>query len=504
MANFAKTLAKSLDELTRQAGTKQSVPEPYSRSEEGPTASTTTRLNVSNVMSSAGSRVTLTMFWTYHMASRDKTSGAMLVEITEERTMVGAIDVCPDLSGSVLASLNVRGTAVALVGGATTTQSLTTRSDFVGTVDDQAALRVVSQVLKDETSWESASGNGRYSGSMSGAYASGEKGFVGRFEERSLSFTLDASGDSGAETAAQKSLLSSFVLDGFAFDDAYPAAERLWRNGRCVVVTAADYDAQTPIDVDEQEQSQHEERVDVDSETKFEAGLKHRFSGALSQPVAATLTNGAKSISPGRLDAGSGALTYKAPTEPEKDATVQLKSTSRRGIGTLVLSYRTGAEGLTLSLSGSLSGVRGGLGSVRIADTVAIGPVEFKKRSGEIWEGTGAWRSQIRSETVVVGFSQTCTGTESGTVAFTARLQTRAGTKAWVIDAIADAEGSGTQACGGFTVPTDGTSAAIFLAALKQIVIPAEGGRTPIHGQLDDAALGTWTASGTVIATTKK
>src|SRR6185295_10165391 len=81
------------------------------------------------------------------------------------------------------------------------------------------------------------------------------------------------------------------ALSGYALSPAYKAAQDLWRHGRCVMVTASDYGAETPINTLAQERSQHDEAVDQSSETKFSISLKHRFGGgAPSAPTNASLT----------------------------------------------------------------------------------------------------------------------------------------------------------------------------------------------------------------------
>jgi len=52
-----------------------------------------------------------------------------------------------------------------------------------------------------------------------------------------------------------------------------------------------------------------------------------------------TALSGTKTLEPNKLES-SGSLTYKAPDEDDKKATAKLQSTSKRGIGTLVLDAR--------------------------------------------------------------------------------------------------------------------------------------------------------------------
>ena len=167
----------------------------------------------------------------------------------------------------------------------------------------------------------------------------------------------------------------------------------------------------------------------------------------MSAPITAALSSGQKTLEPSRLES-SGSLTYKAPDEEDKKATSKLQSTSRRGIGTLVLDFHTGG-GLTLTITGEVRGNSTTIvGTVRVLDTVRIGPLEFRKSFGDFWEGTGTWSAETSSFTVAAGTSDTCTGAESGKITMMATRETRGDRKVWVIEPLdTDAEGTGRQTC---------------------------------------------------------
>ena len=283
------------------------------------------------------------------------------------------------------------------------------------------------------------------------------------------------------------------------------------------MVTAPDYDAETPINTMAQDTSQHDEAVDQGSETKFSVKLKHRFESAPpSAPVTAALTSGAKTITPSRIDGGSGALTYKAPDEDDKKATVKLQSTSKRGIGTLVLDFHTGGA-LTLTITGEARSEITRIGTVKILDIVKVGPLEFKQLAGDIWQATGSWSAQTSSFTTVAGSSDTCTGSDTGTITVMATVETRQGKRVWVIDpADSDAEGKGTDTCvsslgdqtlRGVTIPgtrtfeSDGDAAGLFMSNLDPFTVPADGGTVRVHGSTGGGG-GSFTSDGT--ATAKK
>src|SRR5207237_575501 len=154
---FAKTLADSLDEFTKVSGTHEFPPlAPTAHTSDGATAVTTTSTSATETLSSVGPQVKLTLNWSYRETTKDKTSGATLVDISEDRTMVGAINVCPDQEGAVGAFVDVKDRFSGLANGSTTTLMATSGTVFTGHVSDAASLQYVHQTLQDKQSWESA------------------------------------------------------------------------------------------------------------------------------------------------------------------------------------------------------------------------------------------------------------------------------------------------------------------------------------------------------------
>ena len=510
---FAQVLASSLDELTKVSGTRPGRSNPVTSNDTSGGTFTTTTVNIVETISSSGSRVTASVSWSYKTASIDNASGQTVLTMTDERTMVGDIDVCPDGAGTVHATLNVQQNVQTNAKGTITTRQATSKNAFAGTVGDDANLRSVRQTFQEQSSWEMSTGTGSYDVTMSATYNAAQNGsFLGGMQVGSVTGNV-ASATGDAEGRLGRSVGFSVAVDALALDDAYKAAQRLWRNGRCVMVEAPTFGAKTPIEVGQQETKQHDEEVDIDSDTEFSVRLKHRFGGGdLTFPLRADLTSGEKKLEPNRLDSGSGNLKYKAPAEDEKRATAMLRTTSKRGIGTLVLEFHTGG-GLTLTLTGELSGNDTSFATVRILDRLTIGPLEFKKTFGDLWEAQGKWRAETSSFTAALGETQTCTGSEGGDVTMMARVEKRGDRKVWVVDPLdSDATGTGSMTCEhslggttlrGVTLPrttthdSDGNSAAIFIGILDTIVIPQEGGRVPVRG-----SQGTFTASGTATATT--
>ena len=502
---FAKTLADSLDEFTKVSTSRDFPPKaPTPHVSDGATSVTTSSISQTETLSSTGPQVKLTLNWSYRETTKDKSNGAILVDIAEDRTMVGSINICPDPQGAVGGFVDVKDQFKGLANGQTTTLTATTGSVFTGYVDDSAALQNVYQTLQDKQSWESASGSGSYEATFAASSQADASGSTsGGIDISSASGAFSAS-DAAAAVRSAKAAAWSFVLNGHSLAESYQSAQKLWRNGRCVVITAPDYSAKTPLNISDQDKAQNDKAVDPSSETKFSVGLEGRFGGLISASTNATLMSGTKTIAPNKLDGGSGSLTYKAPDEDGKKATLQLKSTSKRGIGTLVLDFHTG-QPLTITISGTLKLERRFIGTLtQVTDTVAIGPVEFKKTFGDTWEGTGVWQASTSSFVSAAGATQTCTGSQRGTITMLATLEDRAGNKVWVVDPLdAMTDGTATSSCQG-EINIEAGSAEQFLGLFRPFVFPQEGGTIAIHGASGNPSLGSAMSDGTATAKTTR
>ena len=512
---FAAQFASFLDQLTDKGGTFSLPAHPFSSQENGPDSFTTTTLSVTEVYSGSGSEATATVHWTYSTITiSTKPGGETLLHLQDDRELVGTINVCPDGTGNVPAKLHMTTKIATEVAGVTTTHNATADVEFSGSVSDSATLTSVTEKTKTETSWNGVSGSGGVSANTSVTWSAADGGLLGG-QMSSFDGSVVARGiasDAEASSAAGWDI----AVSAFAMDASFRSAQTLWRAGRCVVVMAPDYNAETPIKVQEQTKSQHDEAVDQSSETKFAVKLRHRFEGgSLSQPITAALA-GQKTLEPSRLE-GAGSLTYKAPDEEGKKATATLKSTSKRGIGTLVLDFHTGGA-LTLTITGTLKSAS--TFATTIEDQVTVGPLEFKKTAGGAWEATGTWTTTIHTMVNANGSFETCDGSEKGNVTWDATTEKRGNATVWVIDpSNADFDdGSGTLNC--FTPPVTirgvtiggniksdsaGGSGEIFAGALGSFTVPAEGGNIPVGGATPIAgARGGFVASGTAKAVTGK
>jgi hypothetical protein len=78
------------------------------------------------------------------------------------------------------------------------------------------------------------------------------------------------------------------------------------------------------------------------STTDIPVKVIHRFDGSEVPSKLEAALSGEKSVDPTSLAKTPGTLTYTAPDEPGKSATIKLTATSRRGRATLDLTASTG------------------------------------------------------------------------------------------------------------------------------------------------------------------
>ena len=361
--------------------------------------------------------------------------GAITFEKTDDRTVTGVMRVCPDNSGVSNASMHAKiaidatthpGAAGRV--GVHTVGHAETNSAFTGQVDDSAFLQTVTQDFTKTSDWKvtaaAAGGPARehagtvdvaFNGISTTADGAGEVSVQG----------MDASGmsmDGGVTGDGTQDMLTNSIggaaLDLLAITPSYKEAQRLWRNGRCVMIAVPEYKAETPLRSDSQEASQHTENVDQSSSTVFAASLRHRFeSSGLNQEVVADLASGDKSLDPQSLPTGAGTLTYVAPAENGKDATVRLTTKSNRGIGTLVLTFHTETLKVQVDISGTQN-----VAEV-FQTTLTIPSIVLTKRPDGSFEGTGTSNmvgslgpcSPAFTETGVIGLTATQAAQPDGT-----------------------------------------------------------------------------------------
>jgi hypothetical protein len=500
---LATKLSASLDPFTKGSGTVTATPSHTTETKSTDTAITITSLDITETISSQGDRVQIAMKWNYRTVVQDLKAGTVLLDLTDVRDAVAAIKVCPDEQGQVFGSVDVSSKF-----SGTTPQKkidLTAKSGsvFTGHVNDSAGLDSVSQTFQDKESWVTSSGSRDFDTTMTMSFgANGSGGFMDGRDEGSAQGNLHVSDASDAELAARaiKALGWAMTLDAQSLERSYQEAQRLWRNGRCVIVFVPEYRAETPIEVADQNKPQHDEPVDISSDTKFKGDLKHRFQGIVRAKINASLS-GDKKLEPDVIETPPGQLTYKAPDEQSKEATVTLKSTSRRGIGTLVIKFHTEGQALTLKLSGTNTI---GPQIQQLVANLSVGPATFKKGDGDVWTASGPFSATSR----LVPPDKDCPGltvTESGTAEFTAKVEKRGEQKFWVVHS--ELGGNTKVQAGGCDASADyasglfgGFMTGLFIAAIGDITIPYDGGTVPVSG----ANAGGGRASGSAVGTIEK
>lgn len=102
-------------------------------------------------------------------------------------------------------------------------------------------------------------------------------------------------------------------------------AEHSWRRGGCTKIEAPSPGA-----------------VEPSSTTPIPVTVRHKFDGSEVPSKLEAELKGETSVDPTTLAKTSGTLTYTAPGEPGKSATITLIATSRRGRATLDLTASTG------------------------------------------------------------------------------------------------------------------------------------------------------------------
>jgi hypothetical protein len=166
-----------------------------------------------------------------------------------------------------------------------------------------------------------------------------------------------------------------------------------------------------------------------------------------------------------------------ADDEDDKDATVKLTSTSKRGIGTLVLTFHTGTKQLTVTITGSE------LFDGDIDTKLTYSPVLITKQSDGTFSGGGSSDAK--------GTFPGCSGTalsETGNIGLTATQATNAdGTPGdWnIVSAMVPTNSNVVVSCNGQSLPGIATFFGgvgyNFVHDLGTMTVPAEGGTLQLH-----------------------
>jgi hypothetical protein len=349
-----------LDSVGRPgASTKHSGPDSATATVQSDGMTATSTMSTTIDAAIIGSAAALTVTRAIHSTVADEASGSILIDASEAYSVVGRMDVCPTTAGLSIARLeqtiNVDATTNAgALGrvGTHSTGSIKTSSDFRGQVDNSATLGGVTQDYAHDEHWtRTAAAEGgpeaKHEGALDVAFTGIGAGVPAEHE-----FSVDLGDFSGVDGKIKASgditqqMINSTAIgaawDYATIDQAFVAAQRLWRNSRCVMVAVPKYNAESQLEVSLQGVEAHIELVDQDSITPFDAALRHRFGQGVTAGLEATL-DGKEKLTPSSIAKPPGTLTYTAPGKKGQKARVRMTSTSKQGIGILVIVFDTGS-----------------------------------------------------------------------------------------------------------------------------------------------------------------
>ncbi len=326
--------------------------------------------------------VTLTLFATLLDADGNATG---TVELSMSATV--DVDACPDLDGAVHAHFDaetaVNATGDGMAGGAGSFR-IATNGVASGDVGDDAFLHGF-RINGEAAMTSSGSGgptrdtavtlDGRYGLFTPGQVSSltFEEGTVNGDIVRENENTTDADINLLYREVAGMGVVVAMLL--------FEAAQEKWRSGFCVRIEATE----TSRD------------VEPDEVVPFTAKPWHNFDAVeLDEPIVATF-RGTTSAAP--VDVAQdppASITFTAGPDTNDRGTVSLKTTSRRGIGTLEIGFRVQEPFvLELSIESDITITKlGGGGSS--GTTKAEGTIRLEKGPTGLWSGVGTITSTTR------------------------------------------------------------------------------------------------------------
>jgi hypothetical protein len=373
--------------------------------------------------------------------------------------------------------------------GSHATANLSSSSTFRAQVDDQANMGGISQDYDhNETFKRTAKAEGGPEASHEGSFGVQAKGInpgapsAGDWSLSPGDYSK-ASGDANLSGDATQNMITSTVLS--AADDfttigpSYIEAQRLWRAGRCVMVTVPAYGAETDLDPRNQNSVAHTEEVDKGSTTEFVANLKHRFGDALTASISAELISGKEKLTPSSIPKPPGSLSYVAPDENGKDAQVRMVSTSKQGIGTLVIQFHTGPKNLKVTINGKVTSSGAG---IKFVTKVSMPKLILTKQPDGTYKGTGA-----ATATVTVGGICPTPFTEKGTIDLSATrppVEDQSLPQKWKVKVLKTGKTTTSGLCMGFSIApvtqVGGGYTSLFLAVLGDFEFDENGGTKQI------------------------
>lgn len=192
---------------------------------------------------------------------------------------------------------------------------------ITATVNDEAEVAEMDADLKQATR---STANGRQvyvETSLSG------HGTTGSFSEMKFG-DLRIDRTSSQATPEDASLSRDGLIDSLRLaTGVLESAKERWQGGGCVKIVATSPGS-----------------VDVNSTTQIPVKVVHKFDGSDVPSKLTSELSGGASIDPTLIPKTAGTLTYTAPGESGKSATIKLTSNSRRGRAKLDLDASTGGS----------------------------------------------------------------------------------------------------------------------------------------------------------------
>jgi hypothetical protein len=261
--------------------------------------------------------------------SIQKDGGPLIMELTTKISMpLFGLDanskvtltgeLCPNSDGKV--DITVKGESNGRAGSSgSVIYDKNLEARIMATVGDDANLAGADFDLRQATR-STAGGREIYVDTSQSGQMTGDKYSNGKFGELKVN-RASSKVSSGDVKVSDDGIAAAYFLAIGALE----SAKERWQSGGCVEIEASSPGTVAPS-----------------SNTSIPVRVRHKFGGSeVPSKLEAALTGG-KSVDPTRLAKTSGTLTYTAPGETGKTATIKLTATSRRGRATLDLTANTG------------------------------------------------------------------------------------------------------------------------------------------------------------------
>ena len=227
-------------------------------------------------------------------------------------------ELCPNSEGKV--DITVKGSSNARAGSSgSAIYDKNLEARIIATVGDDANVVGADLDLRQATR-STAGGREIYVDTSQSARLKGREYSTAKFGEFKINRT-SSKVTSEDQPVSDNGIAAAYFLAIGALE----SAKERWQSGGCIKIEAPSPGTVAPS-----------------SNTSIPVTVRHKFGGSeVPAKLDAALTGG-KSVDPTSLARTSGTLTYTAPSETGKSATIKLTATSRRGKATLELTANTG------------------------------------------------------------------------------------------------------------------------------------------------------------------